>query len=105
MAAVPLEPGIDVERVTGTETVVDPPCDVLVHNDDVTPFDFVIIVLAAVFELAWRRAQAVTNDAHWHGVAYVTTLPLEEAKYRVGRAHAAARQAGYPLTFTIEPAS
>jgi hypothetical protein len=31
------------------------------------------------------------------------TLPIEEAKHRVGRAHGLARQAGFPLAFTIEP--
>jgi ATP-dependent Clp protease adapter protein ClpS len=36
-------------------------------------------------------------------VAHVITLTLEEAKYRVGNAHGAARQAGFPLTFSIEP--
>jgi ATP-dependent Clp protease adapter protein ClpS len=44
------------------------------------------------------------RDLHvLEGIAYVMTLPLEEAKYRVGKAHGIARAAGYPLTFSIEP--
>jgi len=77
--------------------------NVIIHNDDVTPFDFVIAVLRTVFLLGARDAWVVTTRAHLAGVAYVMTLPLEEAKYRVGKAHSLARAAGYPLTFTIEP--
>lgn len=76
---------------------------VLVHNDDVTPYEFVIVVLHEIFGLSPVRAEAVTRRAHVTGRAYVTTLPIEEAKHRVGRAHGLARQAGFPLSFTIEP--
>ncbi len=60
-------------------------------------------VLRAVFEFSWPRAVAVTQTAHVRGIAYVGTYPLEDAKYRVGQAHALARAEGYPLTLTIEP--
>jgi ATP-dependent Clp protease adaptor protein ClpS len=77
--------------------------NVIIHNDDITPFDFVIDVLRGVFALSGRDALAVTTRAHVTGIAYVTTLPYEEAKYRVGKAHSMARAAGFPLTFSIEP--
>lgn len=76
---------------------------ILVHNDDVTPYDFVIVILRSIFGLNPSDSERVTAYAHFNGVAYVMTLPIEEAKHRVGRAHAVARQAGYPLKFTIEP--
>ncbi|MBP7693030.1 MAG: ATP-dependent Clp protease adaptor ClpS [Anaerolineales bacterium] len=76
---------------------------VLVHNDDVTPYDFVLLILRQVFSLSPSQAERVTLRAHVTGLAYVMTLPLEEAKHRVGRAHGLARQAGFPLAFTIEP--
>lgn len=75
---------------------------VVIHNDDVTPYDFVIAVLRAVFRLAPPDAERVTWEAHTQGQAHVITLGFEEAKYRVGKAHGIARQAGYPLSFTIE---
>jgi ATP-dependent Clp protease adapter protein ClpS len=56
-----------------------------------------------VFELSGHVALSVTTEAHYTGAAYVMTLPHEEAKYRVGKAHSLARSAGYPLTFSIEP--
>lgn len=108
-APAPALPEIEVERTVRldelpvAETALEPPCHVFIHNDDVTPFDFVIGVLQSVFLLGAREAWGVTTRAHVTGVAYVMTLPLEEAKYRVGKAHSMARAAGYPLTFTIEP--
>ena len=51
-----------------------------------------------------HAGRTVRRDLHvLEGIAYVMTLPLEEAKYRVGKAHGIARAAGYPLTFSIEP--
>ena len=76
---------------------------IIVHNDDVTPYDFVLLILRQVFSLSPSQAERVTLRAHVTGLAYVMTLPLEEAKHRVGRAHGLARQAGFPLAFTIEP--
>jgi ATP-dependent Clp protease adaptor protein ClpS len=76
---------------------------VIIHNDDITPMDFVVHVLRSVFELSYSLAEAVMLTAHYTGMAHVVTLSREEAKYRVGQAHGAARAAGYPLTFTIEP--
>jgi ATP-dependent Clp protease adaptor protein ClpS len=99
-----VKPGIRLDDLPVAETALEPPYRILIHNDDVTPFDFVIAVLRSVFELSGRDALAVTTRAHVTGVAYVTTLSYEEAKYRVGKAHSLARSAGFPLTFSIEPA-
>lgn len=107
MTATPPAPaGPDVETRRDLDWVVvddhGVAARVLVHNDDVTPYDFVIVVLRAVFGLSPAEAERVTLRAHVTGVAHVITLPVEEAKHRVGRAHAVARQAGFPLSFTIE---
>ena len=75
---------------------------VFIHNDDVTPWDFVVYVLRAVFFLAPFAAERITAQAHYHGQALVMVLPFEEAKYRVGQAHSLARAASYPLAFTLE---
>lgn len=95
----------DIEQEVGTEmeAAIEPPFRVFVHNDDVTPYDFVIIALQRFFDLTPLASEQVTYIAHISGVAYVTTLPRSEAEKRVGRAHFAASLEGYPLTFTIEP--
>jgi len=75
---------------------------VLIHNDDVTPMDFVVIILQRIFQLSPLEAEHVMITAHLNGLALVATLPLSEARKRVGKAHFAAQLEGYPLMFTIE---
>jgi len=106
-ARTPISPDIDtgVEFAYDENAELDPPHNVIVHNDDVTPFDFVAAVLRSIFELPLPDAYRVTLEAHEHGRAYVATLSFEEAKYRVYRAHTIARSMGYPLTFSIHPAT
>ena len=94
---------IELAPAVNTETQLDPPTRVLLHNDDVTTMEFVILVLRSIFELAWIDAERVMLVAHVNGIALVGVYPLEEAKYKVGQAHALARAEGFPLTLTIEP--
>ncbi len=82
---------------------LEPPYRVLIHNDDVTPMDFVVAVLRRVFELTYDRAEAVMLTAHYTGGAVVGTWPRAEAQRRVDEAHQLARLADYPLKFTLEP--
>ena len=93
----------DIQLIEDTEVQLDPPSKVLLHNDDVTPYDFVISVLRAAFGFSWPKAVAVTHTSHIKCIALVGVYPLEDAKYKVVQAHALARAEGYPLTLTIEP--
>lgn len=76
---------------------------VFVHNDDVTPMLFVVVILRGIFGLEGKRAAEVMLEAHESGVAFVVALTLEQAEFRVEQAHQRARAARYPLTFTYEP--
>ena len=86
-----------------TRTPLEPPYRVIIHNDDVTPMDFVLHILRTVFLLDGLRALQVMYTAHYEGTAYVQTLPKPEAVKRVGLAHVTARLNQYPLQFTLEP--
>ncbi len=97
------ETSIDIEFVVMDEAELERPYRVIIHNDDVTTFEFVIAVLVTIFELSFDQASYVAYEAHTQGNAYVATLPLAEAKSRVFKAQYLARQQGFPLTFTIEP--
>lgn len=85
------------------ETELEPMYWVIIHNDDVTPMDFVIHILRSVFEVDGPAAIHIMYTAHYHGSAYVQVLPREEAQKRINRAHFEASIKGYPLKFTIEP--
>lgn len=99
----PGKPAEKIETETKDVTKLAPRYRVLIHNDDVTPMDFVVKVLIEVFGLNGIRAAKIMLEAHFKGVALVTVLPLEEAEFRVEKAHAMARGVKYPLTFSYEP--
>lgn len=78
------------------------PYRVFIHNDEVTPMDFVVHVLTAVFLVPSPNAEYVMYTAHLNGKAYVVTLPGHEARRRIGKAQFAARMNGFPLQFSME---
>jgi len=91
------------EPVAGSETKLAPLYRVLIHNDDVTPMDFVVRVLQEIFRLDATRSISVMLEAHTKGVAHVVTEPLEQAEFHVDQARSLSRARHFPLTFTIEP--
>lgn len=95
----------DLEYVVITEEELERPYRVIIQNDDVTPMEFVVLVLLTIFELDFERAFEVMLEAHHNGRALVRTLPFEEAQQRVYDAQSRAREAGYPLSFYLEPDS
>ena len=105
--ALVAEPEVETDADTHldalTEDSLSPLYRVIIHNDEVTPFDFVILILRRFFHLSPPDSEYVTYLAHTQGLAHVATLPLPEAQKRVGQAHFAAGLEGYPLQFTIEP--
>jgi len=98
-----MPPVTEVEADVDTEERLDPPRRVIVHNDDVTPMDYVVSILMRDFDRAQADAENIMWEAHHTGAAHVLTCGRDEAERRVGRAHSRARAAGYPLTFSIEP--
>ena len=93
----------DIEIIEETETELEPLYRVIIHNDHVTPMDFVVHVLKTIFYLSNDKAANIMFTAHMYGTAYVQTLQRTEAEKRIQRAHAEAGNAGYPLKFTMEP--
>ena len=92
----------EIQIIEETDTKLEPLYTVTIHNDDVTPMDFVVEVLKQIFFLGNDRAAEIMLAAHIKGSAYVQTLPKPEAENRIERAHYAANAEGYPLHFTME---
>lgn len=104
MSVMPvIPPEIEHEEEIEGATELERLHRVLVHNDDFTPYDFVIVILIRFFKLDANEAERITWAAHSTGIALVAILPLKEAQRRVGQAHFAASLEGFPLTFSIEP--
>ncbi|PKN95508.1 MAG: Clp protease ClpS [Chloroflexi bacterium HGW-Chloroflexi-6] len=91
------------EIIPVSEPDLEPLYRVIIHNDDVTPMDFVVYVLQSIFMVSPPDAVNIMFEAHYSGAAYVQTLPKAEAQARIGKAHFAAGLEGYPLHFSMEP--
>ena len=96
-------PDIKIGEEQQQETAYEPLYRVIIHNDDVTPMDFVVHVLSNIFMLLAPDAVRVMYTAHYRGEAVVQILPRSEAENRINKAHFAAGLEGYPLHFSMEP--
>jgi ATP-dependent Clp protease adaptor protein ClpS len=96
-------PDSETIEIPDEQNALEPLYRVIIHNDNVTPMNFVVRVLERIFFLDSSEAVHVMYSAHTGGAAYVQTLPKSEAQTRVGKAHFAAGLEGYPLRFTMEP--
>jgi ATP-dependent Clp protease adaptor protein ClpS len=75
---------------------------VLIHNDDVTTMEFVLHILRTIFQKSNEDSIKIMLRAHHTGIAHVTTLPLEQAEFRVDQSHSLARAQKFPLKLTYE---
>ena len=96
-------PEIQIIEAHEEETELEPLYRVLIHNDDVTPMDFVVQILKTIFYQSNSKAYEIMLIAHITGIAYVQTLPKSEAERRIHKAHFAAGLESYPLHFSMEP--
>lgn len=96
-------PDIQIIEEVEEQSELEPLYRVLIHNDHVTPMDFVVHILKTVFYQSNEKALDIMMNAHIKGMEYVQTLPRSEAEKRVAKAHAEANWAGYPLRFSTEP--
>lgn len=100
---------LDVESLVRSredeEEKREPPYRVLLHNDDVTPIDYVPGLLRRVFRIGRARAVWLTLRAHVQGCVIVVVEPRPRAERHVSEAHEAARHDGHVhLTLSVEPA-
>lgn len=75
---------------------------VIMWDDDVTTMEFVIRILIHLFSKDFDTAEKVMYEIHNSGSAYVATLPLEQAEFKVEQVHNAAAMEQFPFTCTIE---
>lgn len=75
---------------------------VIMHNDDFTPMDFVVELLRDFFHKDEIEAVHLMMMVHESGRASVGTYPRDIAVSKVENATARAREEGYPFRMTIE---
>jgi len=78
------------------------PVRVWLHNDDVTPAEYVVAILEQVFAFGWWKANWIMVKAHVTGQALVGNYPRKEAEAKVAAVHQQARVDGWPLRLSVE---
>lgn len=93
-----------VEKKTTTSRKVKEPSKykVIVCNDDVTPMEFVVAMLVAVFNHEERQAISLTLAIHNKGSAVAGIYSYEIAEQKVIDATNMAKLNGYPLVLKAE---
>ena len=94
------------ERDTATKSRTQKPkrYTVLFLNDDFTPIEFVMEILAQVFNQSHDEAEKITMTIHRTGKCAVGLYTHEIAETKAAQAMKAAKQFEFPLTCQPEPA-
>lgn len=77
---------------------------VVMHNDDITTMDFVVLVLRVIFLKPASEAMQLMLRVHQSGSAVVGTYSYDIAVTKTARAMQMAKDQGFPFRMTIEPA-
>ena len=75
---------------------------VILHNDDYTPMDFVIMLIMEVFHKSYDEAVELMMAVHVKGKAICGVYPKEIAENKVDKAMSMAKKEGHPLLCTMQ---
>ena len=76
---------------------------VIVHNDDYTTREFVVMVLQFVFQKSEAEAARIMMHVHENGVGVAGIYPFEAAETKVEKTMSLAKKYEYPLQLSLEP--
>jgi ATP-dependent Clp protease adaptor protein ClpS len=76
---------------------------VLMHNDDYTTMEFVILVLQKFFNKNHAESQAIMLEVHTRGFGICGIFTYEVAESKAAKVVKYARENGHPLKCTTEP--
>jgi ATP-dependent Clp protease adaptor protein ClpS len=76
---------------------------VIMHNDDYTTMEFVVLVLKRFFSKTESEAHAIMLEVHMKGFGICGIYTFEVAESKVAKVIKYARENGHPLKCSIEP--
>ncbi len=76
---------------------------VVIHNDDVTTMEFVVMILVQVFMKSREDAVALMLQVHNSGKGAAGIYSYDIALSKARKATNMAREQGFPLLLTVEP--
>ena len=94
----------DVATVTKVAMRAPQQFNVIIHNDDKTTMEFVILILMTFFQKTFEEASTITLIIHKIGSGIAGTYSFEIATQKRDDTINAARHNGFPLKCDIQPA-
>jgi ATP-dependent Clp protease adaptor protein ClpS len=94
----------DVDVRTDRDLKEPPMYKVLLHNDDYTTMEFVVLVLMQVFHKSVEQATRIMLNVHKRGIGMCGVFTFEVAETKVQTVTRLARENGHPLKCTMEKA-
>ncbi len=74
----------------------------LLHNDDYTSMEFVVLILENIFGKSTSVATKIMLDVHQLGIGVAGVYTLEICETKVELVHHLARKNGFPLRCSME---
>jgi ATP-dependent Clp protease adaptor protein ClpS len=107
----PDDPKFDSAPQTGTTAVAEPAVQVkkpqlykvLLHNDDYTTMEFVVMILMTVFHHDEPSSVSVMLQVHQKGVGVAGVYSFEMAESRISKVTRLAKENEFPLRCSMEP--
>ena len=100
-AAPKRQEGVEVKERSKTKR--PPLYKVILHNDDYTTKEFVVMVLRAVFHKSEVDATQIMMHVHENGIGVAGVYPYEVAETKIAKTLSLARRYEYPLQLSMEP--
>ena len=75
---------------------------VVIHNDDFTTMEFVVMLLRTIFSYSNDKAETLMLKVHNSGKAIIGIYSYDIANSKANKAIRLARENNYPLRLTVE---
>lgn len=93
----------DVLTIEETKTQQPKLFKVLLHNDDYTPMEFVVMILETIFHKNQEDAVHIMLNIHHNGIGMCGVYTAGIAETKVSKVQALSTAYEYPLKCSMEP--
>jgi len=92
------------EILTGDQDKLqEPPLfKVLLHNDDYTTMDFVVMILETIFNKTTEEATKIMLDVHHQGMGIAGVYTREIGETKIAQVHRLAKKNEFPLKCSLQ---